>query len=379
MIIELLESFPDEPPFFFTIASSEHDNAGPRKRGHASDFVKENSILRAQYEYYERAALANYTLLAKNNCIFSSQKALGANCIPIQNFAGLPSYYKKNFLKMNLQKREWVKISTYSDNSTKFVPVETVALRAPDLDIFPIREPSSNGAASHYVKEVAELSSILELIERDSFMKILLNMNNIKGIRPNGSINEIALNLKRYRLDCKFLSIGTLDRVNVVLALIVDRSGFGPALTAGLAAGFEVYELCRKSILEALQARFWLRNSYDKHTLPTSGVGITNSLKRGLYWWDVSKLKFVKNLLIMPESVDPGDSSADTMSVAELVEMLSDKKYTIYTVKLNTDKDEVFACKFVIPEMFPLYQDEIFKYNDSIKNCIIKNKIHFFI
>lgn len=380
MIIEILEALPDEPPFFMAIASEETKSQKDVVHGYAADVEPELAQLRAKWECCERMTLMQYTESSKTQCIEATPSHLGSKAISIYNYAGMPNENFGEFVKTDYETtREWVEVSNYSNSQVKYAPIETVALRLPCKPAKPIREPLTTGVAAHSTQLACDNAAILEIIERDAFMRAQLGVTDPSCLMIDSDTQELINHLRQYRLCCKIYSLPAIADVTVILAIIIDRSGFGPALTAGLSAGYNAVELSKKAILEAWQPRCWLRRAYYKSQLTRETNKICTALDRGLYWWPLHRLKDIDRLISTKETLSYNDVSITEMSVTQLADNIVKSGHQIYRVSLEIEKKKgVSICRMLIPTLYPLYLNEQYKYTNNIVNTLFP-PVHFFL
>lgn len=381
MEIEILEALPDEPPFFLAMASEGTGNKNDVMQGYAADVTPELARLRAKWECYERIALNQYTALSKKQCIKETPNDLGSSAIPISSYAGAPyDNYKELEKKYHSTIREWVEVCNYNTAQVKYAPVETVALRIPHEPAIPIREPITTGVAAHRDQPSCVHAALLEIIERDAFMRVHLGLTSPSCLITDNGTEEMVQQLNKYQLYCKIYSLPTvIVGVTVLLAVIIDKSGYGPALTAGMSTGYDALGLSKKAILEAWQPRCWLRGAYNKVLLNQESGRICSQLDRGMYWWPLQKLKKVDKLISINQEKNIHDLSKPALSASQLADSLVNRGYSIYQVNLPiNDMDNVNVCRMLIPDLYPMYLNEHYNYLSGNANSLFP-PIHFFL
>lgn len=129
----------------------------------------------------------------------------------------------------------------------------------------------------------AQLAGLYELVERDAFIITWMNRlqaSRIDLTRLGGVAGSIRTHYERFGLEVYAIDLTTDIPIYVMMAIVVDRSGRGPAAVVGLGASLDPRAALTKALLEVCQvragetARYWrepshqsLRSYTDVHTM----------------------------------------------------------------------------------------------------------------
>jgi ribosomal protein S12 methylthiotransferase accessory factor len=139
------------------------------------------------------------------------------------------------------------------------VPASLVYLDYPgnDADLF-FCPPTSNGLAAGPTLEAAALAGIYELIERNSFLITWMNRVPVPEVMaPATAMIETTFirHYARFGIETRVFHLATDLPVYVMMAVLLDRSGRGPAALVGLGCHPDPLLAFRKAIFEAAQTR----------------------------------------------------------------------------------------------------------------------------
>jgi ribosomal protein S12 methylthiotransferase accessory factor len=153
----------------------------------------------------------------------------------------------------------WLPAIDLSDGAQVWVPASLVYLDYPgnDADIF-FCPPTSNGLGAGPTLEAAALAGIFELIERDSFLITWMNRVPVPEVTaPAAAAIETAFirHYARFGIETHVFRLATDLPVYVMMAVLLDRSGRGPAALVGLGCHPDPSLAFRKAIFEAAQTR----------------------------------------------------------------------------------------------------------------------------
>jgi ribosomal protein S12 methylthiotransferase accessory factor len=156
-----------------------------------------------------------------------------------------------------------------------------------------IRQPISTGAALGFGYADSILRGLLEVIERDAFMLSYYRRRINHELDPTKvvSLSDVLKELERCRLKLRLFDITTDTGAYVFLALLLDDTGYGPHLTAGMKAGYDPPKVALGAIEEAIQLRPWIRDLHMSHLggIPKPVPNEIATLKdRAFFWLDPS-------------------------------------------------------------------------------------------
>lgn len=343
-----------------------------------ASFDKEKAILKALGEAVERYCLGVYQ---ESNLISASYKDVKSKSIVLESVVSFSENQLKqdNFFSCvwNLEDIfRWVKSFSVFDEKEVLVPAQLVFVPYQMKDEKIIRLPISTGGACGLSKEECLLRGILEVIERDAFMihylsntcGLLVNIDNDFRLRK---IKDYFL---KYRLELYLISLPTDLGIYTFLALLIDRTGIGPAVSAGLKSGIDPFVTAIGAIEECWHSRPWIRDELNKfpnlEKIRQNAKKMIDAKERGLYWSSVDMITYVDNWINRDFSLDFNDlkplaaNSLDSQ-INYLLNVLKNKNHSIYYVDLTTDevaRHGFKTLKVIIPSLQPLYLDEPFPY-----------------
>jgi ribosomal protein S12 methylthiotransferase accessory factor len=178
----------------------------------------------------------------------------------------------------------WVQGVDLNDSKPVCVPASLVYLdyAGNDADTF-FCPPTSNGLAAGGDLTAATLSALYELVERDSFLISWMNrLPPVEAVVSDTAAIETAFirHYVRFGIETRVFRLVTDIPLHVMMAILLDRSGRGPAALVGLGCHPDPKLALRKAIFEAAQTRpshvhrfgdpaTWagLRDYYDVRTL----------------------------------------------------------------------------------------------------------------
>lgn len=371
----------DEPQFFQYSAiirkTSLSSNTKEDEEGLAGGTAvsKEKAIMKALGEGLERYCLA---VFRREGFIQASIRQLKGNYLDPASVVN----FSKNQLKdktLNAfrfyegAKLSWVRGYSMTQKKPIFVPAQLVYIPYHAHDEPIIRLSITTGAACGSSLEEAVFSGICEVIERDSFMIFYLNELAPTRLDLNRSKNTPLINIlntyKRYNLDLYVFDISTDLLLTSIMAIIVDRSGIGPAVSVGLKCSTSPVAAIVGAIEEAQQIRSWIRDEMYKHKEVIVKSDFLDLRERGLYWSKFDKVKDLdfflnsKNTIQIDEFIKKSDATATDFD--GLIQMLKLKK--LEAVFVDVTRPEVkrkgfVVVKVIIPQLQPLYLYENFKY-----------------
>jgi ribosomal protein S12 methylthiotransferase accessory factor len=153
----------------------------------------------------------------------------------------------------------WLPAVDLNDGTPVWIPASLVYLdyAGNDADTF-FCPSTSNGLAAGAGVEAAALSALYELIERDSFLITWMNrVPQPEAIAPAPATIETMFirHYARFGIETRVFRLATDIPVHVMMAVLLDRSGQGPAALVGLGCHADPLLAFRKAIFEAAQTR----------------------------------------------------------------------------------------------------------------------------
>jgi ribosomal protein S12 methylthiotransferase accessory factor len=261
----------------------------------------------------------------------------------------------------------WVPAVSLTGSPTCRVPLQ-LATRPRKV---PPREPElqphvTTGLAAHPDRDTAILNGLLEVIERDAFMLTWLARVSPPVLDPafaeDGGVHEMLERIAAARLDATTLLLETDVPVSVVLAVLRDRCGRGPAVSVGAAARVDASSACLAALTEAVAAWRWTRRAMRVSSAPPLNVTQLRRADRLLWWAHRDRLPLIDWLIAGPRVSRPRPSCASPVGLQHLVASLKAGGHDVLVADL-TDAGTVqqlghAVVRVIVPTFHPLYLDE---------------------
>jgi ribosomal protein S12 methylthiotransferase accessory factor len=153
----------------------------------------------------------------------------------------------------------WIPAVDLSNGAPVWVPTSLIFLdyAGNSADVF-FCPPTSNGLGAGASLELAALSGLYELIERDSFLVTWMNrLPAYEALAPASAPIETNFirHYARFGIETRVFRLETDLPAHVMMAILLDRSGEGPAAVVGLGCHPDPFVAFRKAIFEAAQTR----------------------------------------------------------------------------------------------------------------------------
>ena len=352
--------FTDEPKL---AVYSARLSEGGRIMGHGVDTSGERARLKAAAEALGRSCLDPP---AAESLVSARYGDLDGQVDPVEFWGGEGEGLREAGVapeRLRTTARPWIAAIRLDDRSDALLPAEMVYLGLSAKLEAPIRrEGVSTGAALGWAGAgQAEERGLFEVIERDALMAVWL------GVRPahritdvGGALAPLCELLRRYRLEPLLFDMGCELGPPAVLAIALDRSGVGPAVTAGVAAR-ATYELaCRSALLEAVGSRRGIRLAMARGTWPTAGPAeaIGSFKARAAFWTPLASLRLLP-AWVEQSPAKPWDAlQAVRCDAARALGELGRRGLAAYRCELTSPAPQ--ACGYevqrvVVPRLHPLH------------------------
>jgi ribosomal protein S12 methylthiotransferase accessory factor len=270
----------------------------------------------------------------------------------------------------------WVKGQSLSTKEQPtWLPAQLIYLTYPKPKTEPtIHFPLSTGAAAGTSKERAIANGIYEIVERDAFMITYLNRLNRPHIdlMSHPDLKQIALLAKEYHLEPHIIDISTDLDIYSFVGVLVDKTGKGPVVSLGLKSGLHPLKTMIGAFQEAFHPRPWIRSQMIIHpNHDTQQTTCRTLVDRALFWTDQTHLQFLSFLLSEKTKVRKvatyKNKSGKTIQedLRLLLHTLAKRKLDIYYVDITPaalQGNLVHCVKVLIPQLHPLYLDDLYPY-----------------
>lgn len=391
--VSTLPRYHDEPHFYQFLARTVEKTPGLSSAsvGVGTSLDKRRAEIKALAEAAERSRLARMPDL--------SMEGAASNMSDIIDLKDLPEFYRRNRALHETKRLPMLWIRGYELDNKRLkrvnVPAQFVTVPYHFKETEPVvREPISTGTAlgTNYVTSV--LRGLMEVIERDAFMLSYYQSRVNHEVLPADvrSLASYMRELTRCRLSLRLFDISTDAGGYVFLALLLDDTGIGPHLTAGMKAGFDAVTVAQDSIAEAVQLRTWLRDLMIS-TVATARKVVPNeivSLKdRAMFWLDPSRRSELDCYLECRTHVKlsdyPRQAELNPVDLLQLqLKRLSGLGIKLYFVDLTDPvlfRSGFKVTKTITTKLQPMHLDERsgFPIGPRFSTVHLKSTPHFFL
>lgn len=378
-----LKQFPDEPQMYrysaeFKDAKNFSDGRSYTGQAHGYSFKSKHlAVFKCLTESVERLCQITYK---QKGFVQSSFDRLQKDVLD-------PAVYTKNRSSRKIV-RNWVKSIKLSDYRECLLPAQLFYL---NYDFYkegePLTQINSTGSAAGFDHQSTLLRAIYEALERDAFMCMYLTKIPPKRLDlaslNDAFIAEILQTARRFNFQLMVFDITSDLGIPTYLACLIDKTGFGPAVTLGTKTSLNTREAIQGTIEEAFHARPWLRREYIERSGKLPDIkpqAIKTLLHRGLYWYPTHMLEYLSFMLnAAPTHKIPKKGNLDSKKqLSILLKIFKDKKIEGYYCDITRDhfkKIGFFVYKAIIPYLQPLILVESQK---TINTERLKNYAEFF-
>lgn len=378
-------SYNDEPKLYGYSVSFKNTVGTPEGEADAGglSFNQKRALMRALGEAIERFSLGQNNEKQFIYKTFHDLVKLHKSALDPKTLILYP--HKNNYARdMESSKFHWVEGRYLSSHKKVLVPAQIVytpyVYQSSELMLsFSI----STGAAAGTSLSEALYRGICEVVERDSFMISYLNKIPSPHINLTSMKERLLPNIveiyRRYNLELIVLDLTTNIQIPAFAAIILDRTGVGPAVSVGLKAGFNSSDAIIGAIEEAQMVRFYTRGKISYKTNINKINEITTIEERAQFWSSIRMIKkldfWLNSKTYKNESTRARKSSEDYLKRA--VTLLDKRGIDIIYVDITdklVKKYGFTVVKVIIPKLQPLYLDERYPYiqKDRIYNTPVE-------
>jgi len=377
----VMDRWTDLPPIF-QFSMKKEINRSNYIVGVGSSLRNEKiAVERAVGEFVERFSLRFFNKKEIKKIQYSRIDNNSIKLKQIVNFSKEQLKDKKIKQKLGTEKDFFLFTTGFNllNNKKIFIPAQLVYVPFNGFKEKIIRLPISTGAAASFSFKKAIIKGILEVIERDAFMIYFLNkeFGYLINIEENKYLRQIHNFIKKYNLEIYTFFLPTDIKVYNILTIIIDKSGFAPAVNCGVDSDINLDKAILKSIEEALQVFSWIRFSmyFDKNNKKNDLYDIK---QRGYYWSDINKIPLIMKWIKNTKNVIQYSKLKKYLFNFSAKILVDDDYCLDYLIKeikrLNVNiyykdithpifkKYRFKVAKVIIPELQPLYLNESFKY-----------------
>ena len=383
--------FTDEPKLESYFAQHDLD-VNENLHGSSMDIDKERAKIKAIGECLERLSLIYPRRHRFINATFREIVSLGEDALD----PGLCMNFSESYLPLKsieyldilrTSHMRWVIGKNLIKNKPAFIPYQLVFLPTIDeLEHDPlIRVPITTGTACGDGFEDAVLKGIMECIERDSNMLCWLTKKDVpRVILDLPLFMEIEKYTARYNLELYVWDLTSDIGIPSMMAIVINRTGIGPAISAGTKADLDPKKAVIGAIYEALHCRFWIRSLYQKKQHTIKAEDVIDLPSRGFYWYRLDMIKQLDFLMNTQNKImlsEIRDLTSDSDRLVFTLNILTERGISAYAtdITLPQIKEWGFAVvRTVLPELHPMHLDEDMPYYYSqrlAKHKQVLNKI----
>lgn len=337
------------------------------------------AIIKCLCESVER--YCNHAFFDSSTSCVSNYKDLKVNALNPRNVVAFSNDQLKSkkfskFLIHGNSKFSWTEgISLLSDEKV-FIPSQLIYLSYPYVSGEPVIYPGiSTGAAGGSCLSAALVRGICEIVERNAFMIFYLNKIETNKIAIDQIKDSRILNLlntlNRYKLEVSVFDITTDIGLPTFLTVVVDRTGFGKAISLGLKCDLDSISAIVGSLEEVFNSRTWLRGEYEKSNkkiIQSDLLKNSDIRTRGLLWYPMDTIANLEFLLNSPTSklnvAKKNTPKTSGRQLAYILDLFKSHEYDILYKDITVPifkKMNYFVVKTIIPQMQQFYLDENYK------------------
>lgn len=360
----------DEPKipcylYFFNEVAGEVTKGFDTKEVYGKGFYPNDTIARikAAGEFLERLCL--YDPEEKKFCVAKYEPArefVDPACFRCYSEEQLLEKGIINFIEKSREaKYRWWPTTNLASKKECFVPAQLIFLSSIFNDEFPIRDESiSTGAAlGRTGTNQALTNGLMEVVERDACIFSYLTKRNLNKLShlPE-ELNNLVEYFERYRLEPYIFDATSDLEIPTILAIVLDHTGFGPAVNVGSRSALNFEEAIKCALLESIQSR---RLSRILKLKQFSGDKITSIEDRFSYWCPTERIHDLNFWLENSNVVHYDEIKNKNCTLDGALERLVSKNYCIFVtdITLPQIKEKGFeVLKVIVPELHPLYLDE---------------------
>lgn len=275
----------------------------------------------------------------------------------------------------------WWNVREYTSRTDTAIPAQTVFISSVFDDEFEVRkEQITTGAAlGRCGTGEAFENGLLEAVERDACIAAYLQKAEIPRIVDlPPDLQKLVQYLDRYRLEPHIFDATSDLGIPTVLVITLDRTGIGPAVTAGSCSSWCYERAIESALLESVQCRRsgrLMRENLFPNGLPTEHA-VTSLDDRFYFWHSIERIRDLAFWLENPRYVAFGERARCVVDVEEVLRRIAAKSYHVFVADMTLPaiREAGFeALKVVIPEFHPLYLDENAKALYSVHHGEIRN------
>lgn len=366
-IIQYQVVTPSQPPEI----SLYSDGYGSFTGSSGADFGEEKALMKAIGEGLERFSLCCYR---EKNLLLAPYSKISRKALNPLSFVGLSPAQRQANPRWRIEETSlfrWAKGFSLLEKKEVFLPAQLVYIGYKYHPQEPvIQQQLSTGAAAAESPEEALYRGICEAVERDAFMITFFNKLSPPLI-DSGSINDENLQKlfrdcqKRYNLELYLIDMTTDIGLPTVMALIIDRSGGGPAVHLGNSTDLNIKKAVWGAVCESIKGRIFFRSASQKEKINPSKI--KTFVERSNFWHRpemIEKVEFLfrgskKKIGSEEELKYQNFSGKEKLKI--VLNLLKKRKIELYGIDITLPpikEENIWIMKVVSPQLQPLYLNE---------------------
>ncbi|HPN96411.1 MAG TPA: YcaO-like family protein [Candidatus Moranbacteria bacterium] len=384
-----LPRFPDEP--FIYQYRTKINGSFFGKGAHLFD--EEKALWKSLNESIKKYLWNSSEDFYKKSLIFSSYQKIKNEALNIHSLAGFTQEQRNKNRELYFDdntKFGWIKARDILSGKNIFCPVQLLSENYHNLNVKTesasqklepmLRWNEPTGLAIGKSLEEAITKGVLEIIRKDAFAICYLNKISPPVIdfedlaSQDADMMNILRTIRRYKLELRLTKLPTDFPAKVILAIILDNTGIGPALTVGISAGFDIKECILNSVSESLSARQFARRELGSSSKDEQAADIESLDKRSrlIFWSKIEnrpqldflingetvKIDLIRDRKLFPEKTGVPLRKYYEKKLAILKNKIKKGNFQAIFAELTTKeiRNKGLRCvKVVIPELQPLH------------------------
>ncbi|QQS44417.1 YcaO-like family protein [Candidatus Roizmanbacteria bacterium] len=224
----------------------------------------------------------------------------------------------------------------------------------------------STGTAAGFDEEKVLMTGICEIVERDALMSLYLNSVPLHPIDtrslPFQKIKRIINLCRRYLLTPYIFIIQTDLQIPVAMTILVDKTGYGAAVSVGGGCSPEIESAIIHSIEESLAFRFLIKRKMNE--LRTTEFNIKQSeiidnTYMQMYWSALDKINEL-SFWIDQDPLPYQHPDNPIQKLSDFVSLCKKRKIPLYNVNITPKPLQdagIVVRRAVMPTLQPFYDD----------------------
>ena len=224
----------------------------------------------------------------------------------------------------------------------------------------------STGTAAGFKEYDVILKGICEIIERDALMSLYLNSIPLNPLVPESipynSVISIIKSCERYLLTPFIFLLQTDLGIPVAMTILVDKTGYGPAVCVGAGCSIEIEQALIHSIEESLAFRFLIRRKMNELRTIDFDVRpseITDNTHMQMYWSNRERVKDL-SFWLEPEKREYTEPNRFVTDLDDVILLCKNKSIPLYDIDITPEvirKTGISAHRIIMPTLQPFYAD----------------------